>query len=45
MEARSAVLDDVEYMRGGRRVESASSILRSTSKYLNSPLFREVFCN
>jgi ubiquinone biosynthesis protein COQ4 len=45
MEARSAVHDDVEYMRGGCRVESASSILRSTSKYLNSPLFREFFCN
>ena len=37
--------DDVDYMRGGRVFETSSSILRSTSKYLNSPLLREVFCN
>lgn len=39
------IVDDVDYMRGGIRFETSSSILRSTSKYLNSPLFREVFCN
>jgi ubiquinone biosynthesis protein Coq4 len=37
--------DDVDYMRGGRSFQATSSILMSTSKYLNSPLMREVLCN
>jgi ubiquinone biosynthesis protein COQ4 len=37
--------DDLEYMSGGRRFETSCSILRSTSKYLNSPMIREVLCN
>jgi ubiquinone biosynthesis protein Coq4 len=45
-EVPGAVRDeDVEYMRGGRSVQSESSLLRSTSKYLNSPLIRDLYCN
>lgn len=37
--------DDIDYMRGGRGFNANSSILRSTSRYLNSPLVREVWAN
>jgi ubiquinone biosynthesis protein Coq4 len=37
--------DDVEYMRGGRSFQTSCSILRSTSKYLNSPVIRELYGN
>jgi len=37
--------DDLDYMTGGRRFETSCSILRSTSKYLNSPVIRDVLCN
>ncbi len=37
--------DDVEYMRGGMSLESTSSILLSSSKYLNSPLIRDWISN
>jgi ubiquinone biosynthesis protein COQ4 len=37
--------DDVDYMMGGRSFQTSCSILRSTSKYLNSPLVRELLSN
>jgi ubiquinone biosynthesis protein COQ4 len=42
---QSRPYDDVDYMRGGKAFNANSSILRSTSKYLNSPLVREVWSN
>jgi ubiquinone biosynthesis protein COQ4 len=42
---QSALYDDVEYMRGGSDFRSTSSILMSSSKYLNSPLIRDWICN
>jgi ubiquinone biosynthesis protein COQ4 len=38
-------LDDMEYMTGGRQFETSCSILRSTSKYLNDPVIRDIYCN
>jgi len=37
--------DDLDYMTGGRRFETSCSVLRSTSKYLNSALVRELLSN
>jgi hypothetical protein len=37
--------EDVDYMRGGRELRSDCSVLRSTSKYLNSALIRDLYCN
>jgi ubiquinone biosynthesis protein COQ4 len=37
--------DDMEYMTGGLSFHSDSSLLRSTSKYLNSPLIRDLYTN
>jgi ubiquinone biosynthesis protein COQ4 len=37
--------DNEAYMRGGLQFRANSSSLRSTSKYLNSPLVREVWSN
>lgn len=36
---------DVDYLRGGRALPAGGSLLRSTSKYLNSPLIRDLYCN
>ena len=37
--------EDVQYMSGGRSFQTDCSVLRSTSKYLNSPLIRDLYCN
>jgi ubiquinone biosynthesis protein COQ4 len=42
---KAQMADDVEYMRAGMSLESSSSILLSSSKYLNSPLIRDWICN
>jgi ubiquinone biosynthesis protein Coq4 len=36
---------DVDYLRGGRGPPASGSLLRSTSKYLNSPVIRDLYCN
>jgi ubiquinone biosynthesis protein Coq4 len=42
---KSQPIEDVDYMTGGRSRGGSSSLLRSTSKYLNSPLIRDLLCN
>jgi ubiquinone biosynthesis protein COQ4 len=37
--------DDEAYMTGGLTFHTDCSILRSTSKYLNSPVIRDIYCN
>ena len=36
---------DKDYLIGASRMGGSGSLLRSTSKYLNSPLVRDLLCN
>jgi ubiquinone biosynthesis protein COQ4 len=42
---RERPYDDDAYMKAGLSFHSDCSILRSSSKYLNSPLVRDIYCN